>query len=52
MLVVCGVEVDEVGKEAPCCDFAGEAVEVVVGVAGQVAYASFLFPYLYGEDGC
>ncbi len=46
-----GVEVYEVGEEAACGHFAGQTVEVVVGVFGQVAYAAFFLPYLNREDG-
>ena len=30
MLVECGIEIDEIGEEASCCDLAGEFVKVVV----------------------
>ena len=51
ILIVGGVEVEEVGEETACRDLACQLVEVVVGVCGQVAYAALLLPNLYGEDG-
>lgn len=51
MLVECGIEIDEIGEEAPCCDFAGEFVKVVVAVFGKIAHSALLFPYLNREDG-
>ena len=50
-LVEGGVQVQEVGEEAPGRHLAGQPVEVVVAVFGQVADAAFLFPDLDGEDG-
>ena len=50
-LVERGVQVQEVGEEAPGGHLAGQAVEVVIAVVGQVADAAFLFPDLNGEDG-
>ena len=52
VLVVGGIQIDEVGEEAACGHLTCELVEVIVAVGGQVAHASFLLPYLDGEDGC
>ena len=52
VLIECGVEVEEVGEESAGGHLAGETVEVVVAVLGQIAHAAFLLPYLDGEDGC
>ena len=51
MSVECCVEVEEIGEEAAGGNLAGELIEVVVTVAGAEVDASFLFPYLNGEDG-
>ena len=51
VLVKGGVEVQEVGEEAARRHLAGQLVEVEVAVFGQVVHATFLLPYLYGEDG-
>ena len=50
-LVECGIKVQEVGEETACSNLTSELIEVVVAVTRQIAYATFLFPYLYGEDG-
>ena len=52
VLIEGGVEIDKVGEEAAGGHLAGQLVEVVVGVVGQVAHAALFLPYLYGEDGC
>jgi len=52
VLIEGGVEVEEVREEAARGDLAGVAVEVVVGIAGEVGNSLLLFPYLDGEDGC
>ena len=51
-LVECCIKVQEVGEETACCDLAGQLVEVVVAVVGQVAHTAFLLPYLYREYSC
>ena len=51
ILVVAGIKVQEVGEEAARGDLAGEQVEVVVGIRGEVADAALLLPDLDGEDG-
>ena len=51
ILVVGGVEVQEVGEEPSCRDFTGQLVEVEVTVLGQVVHAALLLPDLDGEDG-
>ena len=51
VVVVWGVEIDEVGEETACCHLTGILVEVVVAVGGQITHAALLLPYLYGEDG-
>ncbi len=50
MEVVGGVEVDKVGEETAGRHLAGQLVQVVVGVGGQVTDAAFLLPNLDGED--
>ena len=45
------VEIQEVREETTGGDLAGQLVKIVVTVFRQIAYASFLFPYLDGEDG-
>ena len=44
------VEIQEVREEATGGDLAGQLVKIVVTVFRQIAYASFLFPYLDRED--
>ncbi len=50
VLVVGGIQVQEVGEETAGRNLAGELVEVVVGVFGKVAHAPLLLPDLDGED--
>ena len=51
VVVVGGVQIDEIGEETPCRYLAGELIEVIVGVTGLVAHAGLLFPDLNGENG-
>ena len=51
ILVVGGIEVDEVGEKTTCRHLAGELVEVIVAVLRLIAHACFLLPDLNGEDG-
>ena len=51
VVVVGGVQIDEIGEETPCSHLAGELIEVIVGVTGLVAHAGLLFPDLNGENG-
>ena len=44
------VEIQEVREETTGGDLAGQLVKIVVAVFRQIAYASFLFPYLDRED--
>ena len=44
------VEIQEVREETTGGDLAGQLVKIVVTVFRQIAYASFLFPYLDRED--
>ena len=52
VLVEGGVEVEEVREEAAGAYLAGELVEVVVRVLGQIADSAFLLPDLDREDSC
>ena len=51
VLVVGGVQVQEVREEPAGAHLAGEAVQVVVAVAREVAHAPLLLPDLDREDG-
>ncbi len=51
VLVEGSVQVQEVGEEPAGAHLAGEFVQVIVAVFGQVADAAFLLPDLDGEDG-
>ena len=51
VLVVGGIQVDEVGEEPASRYLAGKFVEVVVLVGRQVAQSLLLLPNLNGEDG-
>lgn len=49
-LVEGGVKVQEVREEPSCGNFAGELVQIVVRILGEIADASLLLPDLDGED--
>ena len=52
VLVVRGVEVEEVREKSPGAHLAGELVEVIVRIRWQVADSPLLLPDLDREDGC
>ena len=51
ILVVRGVEVQEVGEEPARCHLTSQLIEVEVTVLGQIVHTTLLLPDLDGEDG-
>ena len=50
VLVVSGVEIQEIGKESASRHLTCQLIQVEVTVLRQIVYATFLLPYLDGED--
>ena len=52
ILVVGGIEIEEVREETTGSDLASQLIEVVVAVLRQIVHATLLLPNLNREDGC
>ena len=51
VFIICRIKVYEVWEETTSSNLTSELIEVVIFILGQIAYSSFLFPYLNWEYG-
>ena len=50
ILIIGGIQIQEVGEEPACRHLTSQLIEVKVTVFWQIVHATLLFPYLDGED--